>query len=329
VFALKHTKLLFGGNRLLIVKGGESLPEADVIKTPSYGLNYVLGGGFWTGRYHILWGNPQAGKSTFALHVLAEAQTMGYTPVIVDAEGSMTDEWIESCGIDVNDRIVIRSTILEEIMPELMKLMNEPGSRYVFLIDSLNTIVGEAFYNNQESSGAIGMYARSQGALIQKISNELISSVDHMVIFIAQQTIKNKGQYFVNSGKFGNAAEHWATNIVRLSTSSAKDANERDADERITHREVTWKVEKSKQGPVEGTKGTYWFSPDHAEIDVDQELFHLAVRNGIIKKGGAWYTYGDLKAQGTQKFLDQITDEAWAEMWDALQGVTLEFDHDE
>ena len=71
---------------MLIVKGGERLPAPDVIPTPSFGLNYGLGGGIWSGRINVIWGNKSAGKSTLTLHMAATAQEMGYTPVIVDAE---------------------------------------------------------------------------------------------------------------------------------------------------------------------------------------------------------------------------------------------------
>lgn len=71
---------------MLVVKGGEKIPTPEIIPTPSFGLNYILGGGMWSGRYHIVWGNPQAGKSTMCFHAAAEAQKLGYTPVIIDAE---------------------------------------------------------------------------------------------------------------------------------------------------------------------------------------------------------------------------------------------------
>lgn len=313
---------------MLIVKGGEKLPEPAVIETPSYGLNRILGGGFWSGRYHILWGNPQAGKSTFCLHTLSEAQKQGFVPVIVDAEGTMTDAWMDHCGIDMASRIVIRSTIAEEILQVVMPMLRERNSKYIFLIDSVNSIVMESFYKNDDSMGGVGIHARSQGAFIQKISSELISDVNHCVIFIAQQTIGAKGQYFVTQGKFGNAAEHWATNIIRINASDSKDDTDRDVDERIVNRKVTWRVDKSKQNPVKGTKGDYWFNPDSATIDNNREIFHIAVRNGVVNRAGAWYNYGEHKFQGEAKFLaamPDFKDELMAEL-DAMQ---LAYDHEE
>ena len=63
---------------MLLIKGGESLPKAEVIKTPSLYWNHLLGGGLWSGRIHTIWGSPQAGKSTIALQTMAAAQEQGW-----------------------------------------------------------------------------------------------------------------------------------------------------------------------------------------------------------------------------------------------------------
>lgn len=314
---------------MLIVKGGEKIPTPEIIPTPSFGLNYILGGGLWSGRYHIVWGNPQAGKSTLCFHAAAEAQALGYTPVIIDAEGSSTDEWMEHCGIDIDNRIVIRSTILEDILNVIMPMFREKDSKYFFIFDSINTIVMEQFYRNDDGTGSIGIYARSQGVLIQKVADELISGVNHCVLFIAQQTVAAKGQYFVTQGKYGNAAYHWATNIIRLNATEASADLDRDQDERIVGRKVTWRIDKSKQLPVQGTKGDYWFSPDTAKIEHKKEAFHLAVRHGIIEKKGAWFQWGDDKYHGSEKFLEAMTDDDMDKIFNSLQDIDLQFDVEE
>lgn len=311
---------------MLIVKGGERIPTPEVIPTPSFGLNYILGGGLWSGRYHIVWGNPQAGKSTLCFHAAAEAQKAGYTPVIIDAEGSSTDEWMEHCGIDLNNRIVIRSTILEDILSVIMPMFREKDSKFFFIFDSINTIVMEQFYKNDDGTGSIGIYARSQGVLIQKVADELISGVNHCVLFIAQQTIAAKGQYFVTQGKYGNAAYHWATNIIRLNAGEASADLDRDADDRIVSRKVTWRIDKSKQRPVQGTKGDYWFCPDSAEIEHKKEAFHLAVRHGVIIKKGAWFEWKDERFHGSEKLIAALSNDDMEEIFAALENIDLVFD---
>ena len=314
---------------MLVIKGGEKIPKPDVINTPSFGLNYILGGGLWTGRYHIVWGNPQAGKSTLCFHAAAEAQKLGYTPVIIDAEGSSTDEWMEHCGIDTNNRIVIRSTILEDILNVIMPMFREKDSKYFFIFDSINTIVMEQFYKNDDGMGGIGIYARSQGVLIQKVADELISGVNHCVVFIAQQTIAAKGQYFVTQGKYGNAAYHWATNIIRLNAGDASADVDRDSDERITSRKVTWRIDKSKQRSIQGTKGDYWFSPESAHIDLKREAFHIAVRHSVINKKGAWFEWDGNSYHGADKLINALTDDDMAKILDELENITLTFDSED
>src|SRR5438132_1215711 len=107
---------------MLRINGGQSMPEHGILPSPSLGLNHVLGGGFWTGRFSLLWGTPSSGKTTMLLHMLAEAQKQGYYPVIVDSEYSVTDEWMDKCGLDKNRRIVLQSTITEEILKEIVPL---------------------------------------------------------------------------------------------------------------------------------------------------------------------------------------------------------------
>jgi len=288
-----------------------------------------LGGGLWTGRYHIVWGNPQAGKSTLCFHAAAEAQKLGYTPVIVDAEGSSTDEWMEHCGIDISNRIVIRSTILEDILNVIMPMFREKDSKYFFIFDSINTIVMEQFYKNDDGMGGIGIYARSQGVLIQKVADELISGVNHCVVFIAQQTIAAKGQYFVTQGKYGNAAYHWATNIVRLNAGDASADVDRDSDERITSRKVTWRIDKSKQKSIQGTKGDYWFSPESAHIDLKREAFHIAVRHGLINKKGAWFEWNGESYHGAEKLVNALSDDDMKLILGQLNELTLSFDSED
>ncbi len=290
-------------------------------------MNYILGGGLWTGRYHILWGGYSAGKSTLALHTAANAQNeLGMIPVIIDAEGTMTDQWMEHCGIDLDQRVLIRSTRLEDVMEYVLPKMRQVESRYFFIFDSLNTLVMEQFYKDDDSTGAIGIYARSQTVLLQKTADAIISNTNHCALFIAQQTMGTKGQYFVHQGKFGNAATHWSTNIIRLSASDSSADTERDADDRIVNRKVTWKVEKSKQKSVQGTKGDYWFSPSSATIDLSREAFHLAVRNGVIEKRGAWFYYGDEKYHGEAKALEALGGKEIDNILSQLDNVELDFD---
>jgi recombination protein RecA len=309
---------------MLRVKSGQALPIEELIPSPSFGLNHVLGGGFLTGRFHVLWGNPSAGKTTLSLHAMAEAQKMGYTPVIIDAEGSYTDAWAERCGIDIANREYIRSTIVEDVLKEIIPMMDS-DNKYLFLLDSVNALIVEGFYDKADGGKAIGIKARSQGYLFLKMANYL--KPNNGVICIAQQSIKFSGQNAYTAINIGNAVDHWATNIVHLFGSSSKDNVVRGGSELITERNVSWTIDKSKQRPIQGISGNYWFSPQVAYINTKREAVEIAVSNGLIQKNGpAWFVWDGQKYNGMAKLLDGITAADTEKILQQLKDMELVFE---
>lgn len=307
---------------MLKIEGGTPLPKEDVIPTSSFGLNYVLNGGLWTGRFHLLWGNPQAGKTTMFLHSLAQAQKKGYTPVIIDAEGSYGDSWGEKCGIDLNQRVYLRSSILEEILDEVVPMMKSPV-HYAFLIDSINAIDSETFYKDASTGGGIGSGARTRRKLFQKLA-EYLHPEKNVVLAVSQQTMDLSGYNPRVAAKIGKAEEHWCTNIIRLFGSSSKDAVERDAVDTIVNQEIRWTIEKSKQAPIKGMTGNYWFKPQEASINIRLEMLDIAVYNGIIEKTGSWFQFNDQKYHGMSNLV-QMDENEWQALSDALLDTQLRF----
>jgi len=227
---------------MLRVRGGEKLPPPAVIETPSFGLNYILGGGFLGGRFHIIWGTPQGGKTSVLLHTLAVAQEQGYVAVVVDAEGSYTDEWAIKCGLDLDRREYIRSNTLEQISSAVVPMLKE-DRKYAVMIDSINAIESESYYKNPEGSGALGTGARVRRRLFQNLS-EYLHPQNNIVFMVSQQTM-NLGAHHVHVGaKIGKAEEHWATNIIKLFASSSKDALERGENELIINKEIWWMMRR-------------------------------------------------------------------------------------
>ena len=152
-----------------------------------------------------------------------------------------------------------------------MLFRSEKDEKYVFLIDSINGIASEAFYKDADGSGGIASQSRSRRLMYQKMAQYL--NVNNAVIMVAQQTMDLSGNHPRLMAKVGNAELHWTTNIINLFASAAKDSLERAGDsDLIVNRQVRWTIEKSKQAPIEGTRGSYWFSPQNAEIDTKMEL---------------------------------------------------------
>jgi recombination protein RecA len=299
---------------MLIVdkRKGDYMPMHEVIPTPSVGLNRALGGGLNTGASHLFWGTPSAGKSTMSFRILASAQKMGYRPVIIDSEYSFNEEYAAKCGIDIDDIVVVQSTIVEDVLKSIYPYLTHEEEKHVFLFDSLSNLLRAEAYDKPEGSKAIGLAARSQGALVQQLLNYLHKE-RNMMIFIAHQTMDLSGMYAVTKAKIGNEVRHNMHNIVKLFLSMSSKEMERDDRNMITSQRVTWEIEKTKQGATIGTKGQYYLKPQDAMLDQFRELLDIAVEMNIIERRGAWFFYGEEKWNGigkielTEKQIEEIS----------------------
>lgn len=290
---------------------GDTMPVHEVIPTPSVGLNRALGGGLNTGATHLFWGNPSVGKSTMCFRIIAEAQSRGFRPVIVDSEYSFNEEYAAKCGIDVDDIVVIQSTVVEDILKNLHPYLNHQEEKHIFLFDSLSNIVRQEAYDKPEGSKAIGLLARSQGALLQQLVNYLHKE-KNIMIFIAHQTMDLSGMYAVTKAKIGNSVFHNMHNIIKLFLSQSSKEMERDDRNMITSQKVAWTIEKTKQVASIGTKGDYYVLPQDASIDTYREMLDIAIEMGIIERRGAWFFYEEEKWNGMGKI--ELTDKQIADI---------------
>jgi recombination protein RecA len=284
---------------MLIVdkRKGHTMPIHDVIPTPSIGLNRALGGGLNTGATHLFWGTPSVGKTTMCFRIIAEAQKLGYRPVIIDSESSYNDEYAAKCGIDTSDVVIIQSTIVEDIMKNLIGYLTDDKEKHIFLFDSLSNIIKEEFYDKPEGGKAMGLQSRSQGYLLQKLVNYLHKE-RNIMLFVAHQTVDLSGMFAVTKAKMGNTVHHNMHNIVKLFLSMSKSEMEREENNMITSQRATWTVEKTKQIPTIGATGYYYVLPQEGRIDQGREIIDIAIEMDIIQRKGAWYTYEESKWNG-------------------------------
>jgi recombination protein RecA len=287
---------------MLIVdkRKGDLMPVHEVIETPSVGLNRALGGGLNTGATHLFWGNPSVGKSTICFRILAEAQAKGFRPVIVDSEYSFNEEYAAKCGVNIEDIVVIQSTVVEDILKNLYPYLSHQEEKHIFLFDSLSNIIRQEAYDKPEGSKAIGLLARSQGALLQQLVNYLHKE-RNIMIFVAHQTMDLSGMYAVTKAKIGNSVFHNMHNIIKLFLSQSSKEMERDDRNMITSQKVAWTIEKTKQRASIGTKGEYYVLPQQASIDKYREMLDIAIEMGIIERRGAWFFYQEEKWNGMGK----------------------------
>ena len=269
----------------MLIKDDISMPEAEYIPTPSFFLNHLFKGVLRTGGFHTFWGREGSGKTTIALRTAAIAQKMGYMPVIIDTEHALDKNRIErDCGIE-RPYHHIQKNILEDVNDILLPMMREEGSKYFIIIDSINFLIKQQFVNNDDSQGGMAMPARSQTEFCMKVLNEL--SVNHLIMILAHTTVDLGGNRPAIVGKFAKMVEHTSANIVKLlpsfSTTGSNPATLRaKGDNTIIYQEIFWEIQKSKQGPLKGTKGSYRFYPATATIDSDREIIKLASRLNIL-----------------------------------------------
>lgn len=299
---------------------GDLMPSHEVIPTPSVGLNNALGGGLNTGATHLFWGTPSVGKTTMCFRILAEAQRMGYRPIIIDSEYSYSDEYARKCGIDTTDIVIIQSTVVEDILKSLVGYLNHPDEKHAFLFDSLSNIIKEEFYDKPDGGKAMGLQARSQGYFLQKLVNHLHKE-KNIMLFIAHQTVDLSGLFAVTKAKMGNTVHHNMHNIIKLFLSmSQKEMDREDKTNKITSQRATWTIEKTKQLPTIGTTGYYYVLPQEGRIDQERELIDIAIERDVIQRRGAWYSFGESRWNGmsnielseeeTNKILQIITSES-------------------
>jgi recombination protein RecA len=284
---------------MLIVdkRKGDTMPIHDVIPTPSIGLNRALGGGLNTGATHLFWGTPSVGKTTMCFRIIAEAQKLGYRPVIIDSESSYNDAYAAKCGINIDDVVIIQSTVVEDIMKNLIGYLTDDKEKHIFLIDSLSNIIKEEFYDKPEGGKAMGLQSRSQGYLLQKLVNYLHKE-RNIMLFVAHQTVDLSGMFAVTKAKMGNTVHHNMHNIVKLFLSMSKGEMEREENNMITSQRATWTVEKTKQIPTIGATGYYYVLPQEGRIDQYREIIDIAIEMDIIQRKGAWYSYEESKWNG-------------------------------
>lgn len=279
---------------------GDTMPEHEIIKTPSIGLNRALGGGLYTGATHLFWGTPSVGKTTMCFRIIAEAQKMGYRPVIIDSEYSYRDEYAAKCGINTEDVVIIQSTVVEDILKNVHPYLTHEDEKHIFLFDSLSNIIKEEFYDKPEGGKAMGLQSRSQGFLLQKLVNYLHKE-RNIMLFVAHQTIDLSGMYAVTKAKMGNTVHHNMHNIVKLFLSMSQKEMDRDETNKITSQRAVWTIEKTKQIPTIGSSGYYYVLPQEGQIDTEREIIDIAVEMDIIQRRGAWFSFNEEKWNGIAK----------------------------
>ncbi len=290
--ALGQIEKQFGKGSVMRMSDAGIVRDVKTIPTGSLGLDIALGvGGVPRGRVVEIYGPEASGKTTLALHVVAEAQKLGGTAAFIDAEHAMDPKYTEKLGVNVEDLLVSQPDTGEQAL-EITDMLVRSGAVDVLVIDSVAALTPKAEIEGEMGDSHVGLQARLMSQALRKLAANINRS-NTLVMFINQIRIKI-GVMFGNpeTTSGGNALKFYAS--VRLDIrriGAIKRADE------VIGNETRVKVVKNKVAPP--------FKEAHFDIlygegiSREGEIIDLGVKHGLIEKTGAWYSYqGERIGQG-------------------------------
>ncbi len=308
--ALSQIEKQFGKGAIMRLGNDEVLPGIEAISTGAISLDMALGvGGVPRGRVVEVYGPESSGKTTLALHIVAEAQKTGGIAAFVDAEHALDIGYARKLGVKTDDLLVSQPDTGEQAL-EIAETLVRSGAIDVLVIDSVAALVPKAEIEGEMGDSHVGLQARLMSQALRKLTG-IISKSNCCVIFINQIRMKI-GVMFGNpeTTTGGNALKFYAS--VRMDI--RKIATLKQGDQVIGSR-TRVKVVKNK------------VAPPFKEVEFDilygegisrtGDVLDLAVEKGIVEKSGAWFSYGkERMAQGRENSRTWLTEhpEALAEI---------------
>ena len=290
------------GKGSIMKMGDEKIENVEVIPTGSIGLNAALGvGGYPKGRIIEIYGPESSGKTTLAIHAIAECQKQGGVAAFIDAEHAFDRFYAEKLGVDVSNLYMSQPDNGEQAL-EIADQLIRSSAVDILVVDSVAALTPKKEIEGDMGDSAVGLHARLMSQALRKLTGT-IAKTKTTCIFINQLREKI-GVMFGNpeTTTGGNALKFYAS--VRLDI--RKVTAIKDGDDVIGN-QVRVKVVKNKVAPpFRKTEFEITFGEGISKVG---EIVDLGVDFNIIKKSGSWFSYGDTKlAQGRDAVKDMLKD---------------------